>query len=412
MRKTIFSVLPLLALSLPLAAPLSAEAGLPDAAAVNTALDDHPSVVTARAKVDAARADARARAKGPHEITFSGTYNRRTIDQEGTFDEYDAQLSRAFRLPGKAELDRNIGEFGVDAAQNMAEDAKHQAALLLAGHWWDWLGASAEAEVDRQAAANYEQALAAVKRRVELKDAAPLEADQVEAALGNARLMAQQSEGRASVARARLAAHFPALAVPLQAPEIPSPQIPEGGLEHYRELVVTNSHEIAAADAQAGKMNSMAERARREKMADPSFGVRLFSERGGAEKGAGLVFSIPLGGGHRSALSDQAAAEAGAAQADAQMARFSVREMADSDVAEATYRFEAWQRAREGLNAQIAALAKMRKGYELGEIDLADRLLAERMVHDAFRAEATARTEAQRAITKIRIDSHQLWLAD
>lgn len=412
MRKTILSLLPLVALTLPLAAPLAAEAGLPDAAAVNTALDDHPSVVTARAKVEAARADARARAKGPHEITFSGTYNRRTIDQEGTFDEYDAQLTRAFRLPGKAELDRDIGQFGVDAAQNMAEDAKHQAALLLAGHWWDWLGASAEAEVDRQAAANYEQALAAVKRRVELKDAAPLEADQVEAALGNARLMAQQSEGRANVARARLAAHFPALAVPLQAPSVPAPEIPEGGLEHYRELVLTNSHEIAAADAQAGKMNSMAERARREKMADPSFGVRLFSERGGAEKGAGLVFSMPLGGGHRSALSDQAAAEAGAAQADAQMARFSVREMADSDVAEATYRFEAWQRAREGLNAQIAALTKLRKGYDLGEIDLADRLLAERMVHDAFRAEAIARTEAQRAITKIRIDSHQLWLAD
>lgn len=408
MRKTILILLPLLAI----AAPLSAEAGLPDAAAVNTALDDHPSVVTARAKVEAARADARARAKGSHEVIFTGAYNRRTIDQEGTFDEYDAQVSRAFRLPGKAQLDREIGQHGVDAAENMAEDAKHQAALLLAGHWWDWLEASAEAEVDRQAVANYEQALAAVKRRVELKDAAPLEADQVEAALGSARLMAEQSTGRANVARARLAAHFPALAVPLAAPQVPQPAIPEGGLEHYRELVLTNSHEIAAADAQARKMDSLAERTRREKVADPSFGLRLFSERGGAERGAGLLFSVPLGGGHRAALSDQAAADASAAQADAQLARFSVREMADSDVAEATFRFEAWKRAREGLNAQIAALTKLRKGFELGEIDLVDRLLAERMVHDAFRAEATARTEAQRAITKLRIDSHQLWLGD
>lgn len=408
MRKTILILLPLLAI----AAPLVAEPGLPDAAAVNTALDDHPSVVTARVKVEAARADARARAKGPHEVTFSGSYTRRDIDQEGSFSEYDAQLTRAFRLPGKAGLDREIGQYGVDAAENMAEDAKHQAALLLAGHWWDWLGAAAEAEVDRQAVTNYEQALAAVKRRVELKDAAPLEADQVEAALGNARLMAEQSAGRANVARARLAAHFPALSVPLEAVQVPQPAIPEGGLEHYRELVLTNSHEIAAADAQAHKMSSLAERTRREKMADPSFGVRLFSERGGAEKGAGLVFSMPLGGGHRAALSDQAAAEANAAQSDAQLARFTVREMADSDVAEATYRFEAWKRAREGLNAQIAALTKLRKGYDLGEIDLADRLLAERMVHDAFRAEATARTEAQRAITKLRIDSHQLWLGD
>ena len=44
--------------------------------------------------------------------------------------------------------------------------------------------------------------------------------------------------------------------------------------------------------------------------------------------------------------------------------------------------------------------------------DLADLLLGERMVHEAFRVEAAARAEAMRAITKLRIDSHELWLAD
>jgi hypothetical protein len=34
------------------------------------------------------------------------------------------------------------------------------------------------------------------------------------------------------------------------------------------------------------------------------------------------------------------------------------------------------------------------------------------MVHDAFRIEAEARGEAMRAITTLRIDSHELWLAD
>jgi hypothetical protein len=62
--------------------------------------------------------------------------------------------------------------------------------------------------------------------------------------------------------------------------------------------------------------------------------------------------------------------------------------------------------------AQMAALEKPRRGHQLGEIDLADLLLGERMVHDAFRREAEARAEAMRAITKLRIDAHDLWLKD
>ena len=140
--------------------------------------------------------------------------------------------------------------------------------------------------------------------------------------------------------------------------------------------------------------------------------MRLFSERGGAERGAGLVFSVPLGGGHRKALADEAGAGASVARAEEQLARLTVQETADSDVAEARYRIAAWQRSRETVEAQMAALVKMRRGRELGEIDLADLLLGERMVHDAFRIEAGARVEAMRAITKLRIDSHELWLAD
>lgn len=395
-----------------LATPLAAEPGLPDAALVNAALDNHPSVIAARARVDAARADARARRKGPHEFTFTGMYARRTIDREGEFDEYDAQLSRAIRMPGKATLDREIGDYGIEAAENRAEDAKHQAALLFAGYWWDWLGAAAEAGVDAQAVDNYEKALGSVKRRIELHDASQLEADQTAAALGTARVMAEQSAGRAELARARLAVHFPALAIPQRAIEVPQPAIPAEGLDRFHDLVLANSHEIAAAEAVARQMDSLAARARKEKMADPSLGVRLFSERGGAERGAGLVLSIPLGGGHRSALSDQAAAEAGAARAEAGLTRFEVREMAEADLTEARFRFAAWQHAREGLDAQIAALLKLRRGQELGEIDLSDLLLGERMVHDAFRNEAIARTEAMRAITKLRIDSHELWLSE
>jgi outer membrane protein, heavy metal efflux system len=401
-------ILPLLAL----ASPLLAEPGLPDEAAVATALSDHPSVIAALARVDAARADAAARAVGPHELTFAGSYNRRTIAREGDFNEFDASLTRAFRLPGKAELDREIGEHGVDEAENLAEDARHQAALVLMGHWYDWLGAAAEARIDAQAAANFERTLAAVRRRIELRDAAELEADQTAAALAQARTMAEQSQGRARLALARLQAHFPALPLPAEAPELPLPEMPAGGLEHLRELVLTNSHEIAAADAASARMASIADRARRERIADPSLGIRLFSERGGDERGAGLVFSMPLGGGYRAAQADQAAAAAGSASAEAALSRYNVREVADADLAEGNYRLLAWQRAHEGVASQMSALQRLRRGHELGEIDLADVLLGERLVHDAFRTEALARAEALRAITRLRIDSHELWLRD
>lgn len=392
--------------------PALAEPGLPDAAQVAEALDAHPSVLAAQQRVAATRAGAEARAIGPHELTFSGSYVRRDTRPDGGFNEFDTQLSRSFRLPGKARLDREIGEHQVDAAENMAEDVRHQAALVLAGHWWDWLEAAAAARVDLQAVSNLERSLAAIRRRVELGDAALLDADLADAALGQARILAEQSSGEALLARGRLETHFPALTLPADAPDVPQPSAEPAMLATLRDQVLTNSHEIAAAEAQADALAATAERARLERTADPSLGARLFSERGGEERGAGLVFSIPLGGGHRAALANEAAAASSAATADAMLARFTVRETADADLAQATFRINAWNRAREALDAQMSALQRLRRGHELGEIDLADLLLGERLTHEAFRTEAVARAQAQRAITQIRIDSHQLWLAD
>lgn len=406
--RALLCLLPLLAL----AAPLAAEPGLPDAAAVDLALDAHPGVAAARERVRAARARAAGLARGAHELTFTGSYVRRAVDREADYPEYDAQLSRAIRLPGKARLDREIGQYGIEAAENLAEDARRQAALLLAGHWFDWLAAAAQHRVDQAAVDNYARALTAVRRRMELRDASQLEVDQASAALATARLAAEQSAGLASLARTRLATQFPALPLPVEAPELPVPEFAEARLSQLRDQVIGKSHEIAAATAEARRMAAAAARADSDRLADPSIGLRLFSERGGAERGLGVIFSIPLGGGHRRALADEAAAGAAAAAAEEQLARVNVQETADSDLAQARYRLASWERARAAVEAQMAALLKLRRGHELGEIDLADLLAGERLVHDAFRIEASARVEAIRAITRLRIDSHELWLAD
>ncbi len=385
---------------------------LPDEAVVSGVLDNHPSVLAARARVGSAEAGAEALRKGPHEVTVGGSYMRRDVTAGPSFNEFDVTITRPFRLPGKAALDGQIGDYGIMAADNNAEDAKHQAALTLNQLYWGWMTANAEARVDAQAVANLEATLKAVQRRVQLRDAAPLEADQTEAALGLARMVAQDSAGRADVARARLHAQFPDLPLPFEVPNVPAPVLAEGELDAMREEVIANSHEIAAAEAEANRRDRLALRYKKDERADPSAGVRLFTERGGEEKGMGLVVSWPLGGGHRKAVTAGAGSDAIAAWADSAAVRRSVEEMADADRAEASFRYSAWQKSRAMLDAQAAALLKVRRGYELGAIDLSDVLFAERQAHEAFRIEAAARCEAWRALTQFRIDSHRIWIGD
>lgn len=387
--------------------------GLPDAARVIAALDTHPGVLAAHARTDAARAQARALARGSHEITVNGIYSRRTVDFDGTYDEFDGQVTRAFRLPGKTRLDKEIGKYGVLAASNSAEDVRHQTALLLAETWWDWLAAGAQARIDRKAVATYERLLAAVQRRVELRDAARLEADQAEAMLEATRFAAQRSAGQEALAREVLLAQFPGLLSPdARPPAVPVPDYAPETVARMGQLVVERSHEIAAADATALQADASASRADADRIADPTLGLRLFSERSGQETGAGVTFSMPLGGGHRKALAEQAQAQASAAMAQVTATRFEVDARARSDMTGARYAFTAWQRARRGLEAQVSALEKLRLGYRAGEIDLGDELVGERQVLEALHAEAEARSEALRALTRLRIDSHSIWAAE
>lgn len=400
----------ILAVALFLASPAAAQSVLPDAAAVEAALDSHPSVVAAVARGTAARADARALAAGPHEFVASATFQQRRVDGGGAFDEYDASLTRAIRLPGKAGLDRKAGDAGIRVARNMAEDARHQAAVLLNDLWWDWVGAAEERAVLDRSVSTLSEAVKAVGRRVALRDASAMEADQAEAALALARSAARSAAGREAAARAGLAAQFPGLVLPAQAPTPLAPVLPPGGLEQLGELVVVRSHEIGAATALNEQAALLAERARRDRFADPSVGIRGFSEFGGAERGVGLLVSVPLGGGQRRALADRARANAAAAEAQAIAVQHDIAALAGKDLATAKAAFAGWQEALLAARASASAAARAARGHALGGLDIADRLYAERLAQEAALAEAVARAGAWRAITRLQIDSHTLWM--
>jgi hypothetical protein len=383
---------------------------LPPPAAVSEALDSYPGVLSGAAKVDAARAQAGALARGTQEFSVSATALRRSVDREGDFAEFDATLTRPIRLPGKARLDRKTGAAGVTFAQNMMADARHQAALTLSQLWFDWVEAGALAANDALSVANLQRALDAVRRRAALRDAAALDVDQASAALARARGQLADAQARAAEARARLGATFPSLALPDAPPAPTLPAAPAMGFAALSQLVIDRSHEIGAAQAEADRQGFLADRAAAERTPDPSVGVRAFSERGGMERGLGVVATMPLGGGYRRYQAQEAEANARAATQELAVTQRSVRATAAADQAVAQSRLAGWQSLDEAARAAEAVAQRTQAGNRLGAIDLTDLLYAQRQATDARREEISARMLALRAILKLEIDSHVVWI--
>ncbi|MFZ2235205.1 MAG: TolC family protein, partial [Dokdonella sp.] len=304
-----------------LVTPLAqAQDWLPDPALADAAIATQPTVRAAMRRVDAAGAQARARAIGVHEFEVSAIPQVRRTDVESGnrhYNEFEAQLGRAFRWPGKVTLDRKIGEFGVTAAELRLDDARHQAARTLLERWIGWLRAAERRHEAELQAASLSRELAALTRRVQLGDAAQKDLDllTVEGAQAEASLVSTQ--GELTDAQAALANDFPSLPLPDRVPTVGEPrELPETSAA-WVERIIQRSHEIAAIEADADQADTLAARARADRLPDPTLGLRVMSDRGGAERALGLVFSMPIGGRHRSALADAEEANAAARHNDA-----------------------------------------------------------------------------------------------
>ncbi|HPA38619.1 MAG TPA: TolC family protein [Phenylobacterium sp.] len=384
---------------------------LPADTQIMTALEASPSVAEARAMLGAAGAEARVLAAGDHELYMATSLDQRRIRGAGDYSEWSVQLSRGLRTPGKRLMDVKAGEAGVGAARDGVEDAVHQASLQLADLWVAWLEAEARANLDRAEVATYARDVAGLKRRVALKDAAPLDLQQADAALARAQAQAAETEGLAAARRAELDAGFPGLAPP-NPPGLSAPQAPLRPFEAWRTLIPERSHEIHIARLLADRQGYLARRARLDRLPDPTLGLRTFNERGGEETGFGLTLSVPLGVARRSATADRQTAEAAAAEARwARMVR-EVGRTAETDVIAARSGLAAWKEAAAAAQATEVAGGRIQRAYELGERDLADLLVARRQIFEAQRQELAARARANAALLKLALDAHELWLQE
>ena len=382
---------------------------LPPQEVVLQVIEATPEVRAAEAMLARAEAEERMQRVGSHETQFTVIPQQRRVDGGGRYREWEADLSRGVRWPGKARLDREIGAAGTEAAQLMLEDSHHAGARRLLALWSNWQRASVALDLQHRQVALWQREHAAVARRVQLGDAAQRDLVALEAALAQARATALQAAAEQTNARLTLTSAFPGMPLP-EAVHLPStPPVLSGSDEAWVKLILARSHEIGAAAALARKQDATARRARAERVPDPVVGVRVLNEQGGRERALGLTLSIPLGTRYRSDQAAAAGADAMGAAAELTMVRRDVDQDARRVVAMARAMHDIWQQQSEASNAAEKSAAKSERAYALGESGLAEVLVVQRLAREAALAELRAKVDAIEAVARVEVDAHERW---
>lgn len=396
------------------AAPLLAQAQslaglLPDLYA-RPFLDRDPMVLAARAEAAAVRDDARIQRDSPYEFVARATGQRRRAELGARYNEWNVGLERTLRLPGKAAADGRIAAALDGQADAHYGEALHESARTLLALWLEWAAAEqgkllAEASLEA-ARRNVE----VVDKRVRAGDAARLDASLARADMAEQERASIELATAASMAWVRLTGRYPGFS--RQYTALPEPVAPEGDLAFWRDRILEQSDELKLTQAERDKAEGHAERARAERLPDPTLGVFQASEVGGRERLTGISLSMPLPGARRSNLASRAASTAEATRQQLALKRAELEAGVAAELARAQGAYAAWRSARSAAaemqdNARLA-----QRAYSLGEVDLQALLAARRQASAAQASALSAQVQAVQSYASLLVDAHLVWDLD
>lgn len=384
--------------------------GLLPAQIARPLLEQDPSVVAARAGLEVARQEADILNGSPYEWSAKLSSQRRTLQEGSRYQEWNAGIERPLRLPGKAEADRNIGKATMEEAQARYGKALNEAAQALLRSWLDWLAAERGYELagaNRQAA---QENLTVVEKRLRAGDASKLDVSLAHAELAEQQRVENDAKTQAAVAWGRLHARFPGIGPELKAWPTPVPL--KENAAFWRERILSESDEIKTARALLQKAQAEAERARADKLPDPTVGIYTASEVGGRERISGFSVSMPIPSGQRSRHAVRALH---AVEVMRQQMESKKREL-EGEIANAIAGTEgaylSQQLAASGALAMRDNARLMQRAYVLGEADLQALLLARRQATAAVQNALAANVTALKSYYALLIDAHLIWNLD
>lgn len=370
-------------------------------------LDQDPRVAAARAGLEVAKQESSILDKSPYEWTGKALGQRRSLDTGPRYREWNVGIERTIRLPSKGSADRNIGKATIEESEARYGEALHESARDLVSLWVDWLAAERGREL---AALNFvavQENLKAVDKRSRAGDASQLDLNLASADLAEQKRMDNDAKTQASAAWARLSIRFPG--INRQSALLPSPMLIVEDETLWRDRIIAESDELKVVQTQLRIAQAQADRARADRVPDPTFGVYTASEVGGRERISGITLSIPLPGGLRDSRSSKALAAVEVARHAVDLKK---REL-ETDIASAwvTARgtYESLQIANQGALAMQENAKLVQRAYALGEGDLQTLLLARRQVTVAANSALLAQVGALKAYYGLLIDAHLIW---
>lgn len=372
-------------------------------------LDADPAVRAARAQQEMAEAQAQALDGSPYDWTVRSTAQRRSLQNSVRYQEWNVGIEHGMRLPAKSAADRRLGKITVDAADAAYGEALHEAARTLAKLWVEWLAAEQALALSQHNLASFQKSLVAVETRERAGDAAKLDVTIVSTELIEQRRVVNDAATAALSAWTLLAGQFPGL---IRAPTpLPMPLAIAADVSAWRTRILRQSDELKLAEFDALSANARAERARAERMPDPTLGVYAASELGGREDIIGISISIPIPwpGGARSAHAQAATAHARAAVLIAEAQKRALTADVDSAFVLAKGAYHSLELAQESAAATLANAKMLQRAYTLGETGLQELLIARRQATSASNTALKAQTTALLAYYRLIIDAHWVW---
>jgi outer membrane protein TolC len=416
----------LAALPVWLVATAAAAQGLPTEALLRQALQQSPAADAATAEWRAGQAQAAQTRLGPNDWVLRAGIARRSERGGDVFAEREIGIERTLRWGAKAAQDAGLADQGLRLATLRRQAAWQDSADALLAQWFDARRDAQAAAHQRQQAQLAQAQVAALQRRVAAGDAAALLLRQAEGEAARTGAALAAAEQRAATSRQALLQQHPVLAAawpgdgatPVEsaantantADSDTAADASPAAVADRTTQVLARHPALAAARAELDLLRQQLRRLEADRQPDPTLGVRIAQERGGAERVLGLSVSLPFGPALRDSRvqAGSAALAAGEARLRAlqQQAETEARRLAAAPDQAA----QVLQRLQAAAAAAHTSATLTARAQAAGEATLAELLQQQRAAGDSALAADLAATDVQQARARLRLALQQ-WLA-
>ncbi|MBN9459736.1 MAG: TolC family protein [Burkholderiales bacterium] len=384
---------------------------LPPAELARAAIEQEPSVVKARHALEAAGHAGRRIAASPYEWSVGIDGQRRRYDTGGNSNEWAARIERPIRIGGKAELDQGLGDATERIGRAELAEARLEAARALADLWIDWLAAIQARELAKEQLGFAESSASAVAGRRRAGDASLLDLNAAQADAAEARRQFDAAQAQEAKAILRLRSRFPSLM--MEPRSLSEPAELELDEVQWRERVLAESDTLRIMQESLKRAELTADRARADRIPDPTVGIYTASEARRSERIVGVSVSIPLGGTYRKETMQEALKQVDVTRAELERQRKEIDLATAETINDARTALRRWRLAEQSAQMARENARLGQRGYSLGEGDLQSLLLLRRQSVDAAGASLSSRIEALKARNRLLVDAHLIWgLAD